>query len=73
MKTVQTIYRFSHTERLFFASKPPLAVRRQLSAAGWKWDRRGAWFRNHNLTEAIKPKQLESLLTPAEQPETATA
>lgn len=67
MKTataVQTIYRFSHTERLFFSQKPDPATRLALRAAGWHWDRRGNWWRHVGNTTAISKKQLSVLLTP---------
>jgi len=69
MQNAQIVYRESHTERLFFTTAPDHDTRLALRAAGWKYDRMG-WFRNHNQTQLIKPKEVEGLCT-VHQPETA--
>ena len=74
---VQIIHRQSFSERLFFASKPDAKTRAALRLAGWKWDRAGNWWRNTQSCVPIRLKQLNPLLTPANdnipQPEQAVA
>lgn len=69
MQPIQAIYRESHTERLFFTSRPDYATRRALQAAGWKWDRSGNWYRNVNSTRVLKPKEFPALVALSEQSE----
>ena len=68
---MQIIHRESHTEQLFFTTKPDAATRKALREAGWKFNGIG-WFRNVNLTTAKKAKDLPPLLVPLE-PMVATA
>lgn len=68
---MQPIYRFSHTERLFFPSRPDRETRLALRAAGWRWDRNGNWWRNHQQMAPVKKAELSNLLTPIAQPVTA--
>ncbi len=71
MKPVQIIRRESHTEQLFFATRPDRATRQALKAAGYRFNG-FSWWKNRNQTGPIKPRDLAALLA-APQPEAATA
>jgi hypothetical protein len=67
-KTAPTVYRQSFTEKLAFPTRPDHATRKALVAAGWKYNG-FHWWRNTNNTGTIKPRELSTLLAPAESAE----
>ena len=75
VKTAPTFLRESFTQKLAFPTKPPVAVRKALVAAGWKFNGLH-WWKNVNSTRTIKPRDLAAILTPGTSevtPELATA
>lgn len=71
MQPVQIIRRESHTEQLFFATRPDRATRQALKAAGYRYNGL-SWWRNGNSTVVLKLRDLPALLTPP-QPEAVSA
>jgi hypothetical protein len=71
-KTAPTFLRTSYTEKLTFPGKPDRATRQALVAAGFRWNGT-QWWRNVNSTNVIRPRELSTLLAPAEQPAEASA
>lgn len=63
--TPLVFHRQSFTERLIFTSRPDASTRLALRRAGYRWNAAGWWWKNHNSTAPIKPRELAALLAPA--------